>query len=131
MDNDLNTSVALSVLFDLATKANSAKSQNDKVLAGKYTANLKMLMKVLGFVCQKAKISEEELNKRIETIKNSAEFLYDITEQGYALIDKVIEIRAKARSEKNWALADEIRNTFDKIGIVFKDGKDKTVWLEK
>ena len=75
--------------------------------------------------------SEEELNKRIETIKNSAQFLSELKEQGYALIEKVIEIRAKARAEKNWALADEIRQTFDKIGIIFKDGKDKTIWLEK
>jgi len=131
MDNDLNTSVALSVLFDLATKSNSAKAQNDKALAGKYVGTLLLLMKTLGFVCKKARISEDELNSRIETIKDSAQFLSEINEKGYDLIDKVIEIRAKARAEKNWALADEIRQTFDKIGIIFKDGKDKTIWLEK
>lgn len=131
MDNDLNTSVALSVLFDLATKSNSAKAQNDKDLAGKYVGTLKMLMGVLGFTCKKSQMSEEELNNRIETIKAELDFLPDENLSGYALIEKVIEIRANARAEKNWDLADKIRNTFDKIGIVFKDGKDKTIWLEK
>ncbi len=76
-------------------------------------------------------MSEEELNNRIETIKAELDFLPDENLSGYALIEKVIEIRANARAEKNWDLADKIRNTFDKIGIVFKDGKDKTIWLEK
>lgn len=131
MNNDLNTSVALSVLFDLATKSNSAKAQNDKDLAGKYVGTLKMLMGVLGFTCKKSQMNEEELNNRIATIKAELDFLPDENLSGYALIEKVIEIRANARAEKNWDLADKIRNTFDKIGIVFKDGKDKTIWLEK
>ena len=76
-------------------------------------------------------MNEEELNNRIETIKAELDFLPEENLSGYALIEKVIEIRANARAEKNWDLADKIRNTFDKIGIVFKDGKDKTIWLEK
>lgn len=131
MNNDLNTSVALSVLFDLATKSNSAKAQNDKDLAGKYVGTLKMLMGVLGFTCKKSQMNEEKLNNRIATIKAELDFLPEENLSGYALIEKVIEIRANARAEKNWDLADKIRNTFDKIGIVFKDGKDKTIWLEK
>ena len=76
-------------------------------------------------------MNEEELNNRIETIKAELDFLPEENLSGYALIEKVIKIRANARAEKNWDLADKIRNTFDKIGIVFKDGKDKTIWLEK
>lgn len=131
MNNDLNTSVALSVLFNLATKANSAKANNDKVSAGKFVGTLKMLMQVLGFTCKKSQMSEDELNKRVATICSELDFLDDKSLNGYALIDKIIEIRAKARADKNWDLADKIRNTFDKIGIIFKDGKDKTIWLEK
>lgn len=131
MDNDLNTSVALSVLFELATQSNSAKAQNDKILAGKKVGTLKKLMEVLGFTCKKSQMNEEELNNRIETIKAEISEFMEINASGYELIEKVIEIRAKARAEKNWAIADKIRNTFDKIGIIFKDGKDKTIWIEK
>ncbi len=131
MDNDLNTSVALSVLFDLATKSNSAKASNDKALAGKYVGTLKMLMGVLGFTCKKSQMSEDELNNRLLSIADKLDFVEDKSLGGYALIDKIIEIRANARAEKNWDLADKIRNTFDEIGIIFKDGKDKTIWLEK
>ena len=76
-------------------------------------------------------MSEDELNNRLETIKDKLDFVEDKSLSGYALIDKVIEIRANARAAKNWDLADKIRNTFDEIGIIFKDGKDKTIWLEK
>ncbi|MBQ2645008.1 cysteine--tRNA ligase [bacterium] len=131
MNNDLNTSVALSVLFDLSTKANSAKANNDKILAGRYVSELKMLMDVLGFTCKKSQISEEELNKRISTIIDELNFIDDRNTRGYALLDAVIAVRANARKEKNWELADKIRTIFDKIGIIFKDGKDKTIWLEK
>ena len=76
-------------------------------------------------------MSEDELNNRLETIKDKLDFVEDKSLSGYALIAKVIEIRANARAAKNWDLADKIRNTFDEIGIIFKDGKDKTIWLEK
>ena len=76
-------------------------------------------------------MSEEELDKRVATIQSELDFIDVNGLKGYELLDKVIEVRAKARAEKNWDLADKIRNTFDKIGIIFKDGKDKTVWLEK
>ncbi len=131
MDNDLNTSVALSVLFDLVSKANSAKNQNDKISAGKYAGTLKLLMQTLGFTCKKVKISEAELNERIRTIINDLDFLSKDINNNDNLINKIIEIRAKARAEKNWDLADKIRTSMDKAGIVFKDGKDKTIWMEK
>ena len=43
-------------------------------------------------------------------------------------MDELLEIRKKAREEKNWDLADKIRISLDKVGIVVKDSKDGTVW---
>ena len=44
-----------------------------------------------------------------------------------AVISK-IEERKNAKLEKNYALADEIRNRLDEKGIVLLDSKDGTTW---
>ena len=113
MDEDLNTSKALAVLFDLANKAN-------KDVPYAYTLLFK-LASTLGFTFEKAKLSEEELSKKLEEIS---------TELGekYSSMDEIIEKRRIARSEKNWDVADKIRIALDKAGIILKDSKDGTVW---
>ncbi len=113
MDEDLNTSKALAVLFDLANKAN-------KDVSYAYTL-LHKLASTLGFTFEKAKLSDEELKKKLEEIS---------TELGekYSSMDEIIEKRKLARSEKNWEVADKIRIALDKAGIVLKDSKEGTVW---
>ena len=113
MDEDLNTSKALAVLFDLANKAN-------KDVPYAYTLLFK-LASTLGFTFEKAKLSEEELSKKLDEIS---------TELGekYSSMDEIIEKRRIARSEKNWDVADKIRISLDKAGIILKDSKDGTVW---
>ncbi len=113
MDDDLNTSKALAVLFDLTNKAN-------KDVPYAYTLLYK-LATTLGFVFEKATLSEEEL----------AEKLKDISEElgeTYSSMDEIIEKRKVARTEKNWDVADKIRVALDKVGIVLKDSKEGTTW---
>ncbi len=43
-------------------------------------------------------------------------------------IQLLIEIRNQARAEKNWALADKIRDELAAFGIQLKDGKDGTTY---
>ena len=43
-------------------------------------------------------------------------------------MEEIIEIRKNARAEKNWDLADKIRISLDKVGIILKDSKDGTTW---
>ncbi len=113
MDEDLNTSKALAVLFELASKAN-------KDIPYAYTLLFK-LASTLGFTFEKAKLSEEDLNKKLEEI--SAEL-----GEKFSSMEEIIEKRKNARSEKNWDVADKIRIALDKAGIVLKDSKEGTVW---
>ncbi len=116
MDEDLNTSKALAVLFDLANKAN-------KDIPYAYTLLFK-LASTLGFTFEKAKLTEEELNGKLEAISA------DLGEK-YFSMEEIIEKRKLARAEKNWDVADRIRIALDKAGIVLKDSKDGTVWEVK
>lgn len=133
MDNDLNTSKALAVIFESATAANKAVLEKNIDLAKKYAAILLKLTDVLGFNIEKEKMSEEELQNRLYSILEEMDFLTteDKKLKGSELMDKIIEYRNTARKEKNWAVADKVRNLFDKISIVLKDTKEETIWEEK
>lgn len=114
MDDDMNTSKALAVLFDLANKLN--KEQNSK-----YLTLLYKLSSVLGFNFDKIEVSEEELKEKIDFI--SKKLSLSLTS-----MDELLAFRKKAREEKNWDLADKIRIAFDEAGIGLKDSKEGTTW---
>ena len=113
MDDDLNTSKALAVLFDLTNKAN-------KGVDYAYTL-LHELATTLGFTFEKATLSEEELRGKLEDISKELG-------ENFSSMDEIIEKRKAARAEKNWELADKIRIVLDKAGIILKDSKDGTSW---
>src|SRR5574344_1036114 len=113
MDEDLNTSKALAILFDLTTKAN-------KDVPNAFTTLFK-LASVLGFTFGKPELSEDELNKKLEKISLKLEKKYNSMEE-------VIEDRKTARVEKNWDIADKIRIALDEVDIILKDSKEGTTW---
>lgn len=113
MDDDLNTSKALAVLFDLTNKAN-------KGIDYAYTLLYK-LATTLGFTFEKASLSDEELSEKLKNI--SAEL-----GENFASVEEILEKRKTARAEKNWDIADKIRIALDKEGIVLKDSKEGTTW---
>lgn len=113
MDDDLNTSKALAVLFDLTNKAN-------KDVPYAFTLLYK-LATTLGFVFEKATLSEEELAEKLKEISEELG-------ESYSSMEEIIEKRKAARAEKKWDVADKIRVALDKVGIVLKDSKEGTTW---
>ena len=116
MDDDLNTSKAMAVLFDLATRANKDEENAFTVLY--------KLASVLGFSFEKAKLSEEELTAALKTVGGKLG-------KDFASMEELIAYRKEARDAKNWAVADAIRVALDEENIVLKDTKDGTVWEVK
>ncbi|MFA7657800.1 MAG: cysteine--tRNA ligase [Candidatus Gastranaerophilaceae bacterium] len=117
MDDDLNTSKALAVLFDLATKLNKEKNVRNLTLICKLSA-------VLGFNFDKVEISEEELKEKVDFIAKKLGL--DLKN-----MEEILVLRKSAREEKNWDLADKIRVAFDEAGITLKDSKEGTAWEVK
>jgi len=113
MDDDLNTSRALAVLFDLTNKAN-------KDVDYAYTLLYK-LSEVLGLTFTKATVSEEDIKEKLAEINASLG-------KDYTSMEEIIEERKIARQNKDWDLADKIRIALDKTGIVLKDSKEGTTW---
>lgn len=105
MNDDFNTPVALSVLFQLSREINKNSSP---VLV----ATLKYLAGVLGLLQE-----------------NPSEFLQSGFESDdKEVIEQLIAERLQARADKNWARADQIRAELLQQGIELEDGAKGTTW---
>ena len=105
MDDDFNTPVATSVLFDLARLANQ-KEGHERSAA---QAKLIELAKVLGL-----------------PIVESAESKSD-SDAG-PFIELLLELRQKLRAEKQYSIADDIRDRLSDMGIVVEDSAEGSTW---
>jgi len=102
MDNDLNISEALAVIFDFMNQIN--KITISKKEAKEVISSMKKFDKVLGVMDFEAK--------------------HDISED----IEVLIKEREQARKDKDWAKADEIRDELKAKGIELIDSKEGTKW---
>lgn len=116
MDDDLNTSKALAVLFELTNKANKDEK-------GAFTVLYK-LATTLGFTFEKPTLTEEEL-------QNAIKHVCEKLGQEFSSMEEIIACRKEARDNKNWEIADKIRIALDEVNIILKDSKDGTVWEVK
>jgi len=47
------------------------------------------------------------------------------------LMHLIIDMRQDARTRKDWAASDKIRDVLKEVGIVLKDGKEGTAWSKE
>lgn len=128
MNDDLNTSKALAVLFSLSDKIKKSANKDD---AQKYACTLITLGEVLGFDFSRARkeVSDEELRVMLEPLYKIFEIESSLEPR--AALDKIISIRKAARDNKDWAKSDLIRDELDGAGIMLKDSKEGTTWQVK
>ncbi len=112
MDDDFNTPVALSVLFDLAREINRSK-QEDPATAAELARLLIKLGGVLGLLQSSAE----------DFLKHTGE-----NEVDSAYIDDLIARRWQARADKNWALADQLRDELTSLKVVVEDKAEGSIW---
>lgn len=111
MDDDFNTAEAIGVLFDLARDLNIAR-EHEPEQAGQLAKLLLRLAGVLGLLQGNA---DEFLQRGKQDVDA-------------ALIDSLIASRRQAREDKNWALADQIRDQLNAMKVVVEDGTDGSRW---
>lgn len=105
MEDDLNTADAISVIFELVKLSNATiSSQNAKSVIKEAYETIGKLCDVLGIITKQEK---EILDSDIEAL---------------------IEERQNARKEKNFARADEIRDTLAEKGIILEDTREGVKW---
>ena len=115
MNDDLNTSVALSVLFDLVRLTNTlAGSATRETLGAVDDLFTRLGGDVLGVV----------KDEYAETAGGNDEAVGK-------LVGILIEQRAAARKNKDFATADAVRKRLDEVGIVLEDTPQGTQWRWK
>jgi cysteinyl-tRNA synthetase len=109
MSDDFNTATTLATLFEMSSRINDFNSGNvttDKVgktvLENFRYAYVAFMEDVLGLT--------EEAAHNHELITG--------------VINVLIDLRKKARQDRNYALSDKIRDDLKRIGVQLKDGKD-------
>ena len=110
MDDDFNTPIALSVLFDLAHEIQRLR-EKDEQLAASYAALLRYLGSVLGILQ-----TDPDL------------FFQSGTDVDVAKIESLIAARQQARRDKNWAEADRVRDELAQMDIAIEDAAGGTTW---
>ena len=104
MDDDLNTADAISVIFELVKEINTYLAEMNESSKKNALALITELCDVLG-------ISKE----KEDTLLDSD-------------IEELIEKRNNARKERNFALADEIRDSLKEMGIILEDTPQGVKW---
>ena len=105
MDDDFNTADAVSAIFELVKLANStANEESTKAYVELLAGTIAKLSDVLGIITErKAEVLDSE-------------------------VEEMIAARQQARKEKNFALADEIRQKLLDMGIVLEDTREGVKW---
>jgi cysteinyl-tRNA synthetase len=116
MDDDFNTPQAVAVLFDLAREINRLKQAGEQQQVAELTDTLKGLGAVLGILQQSP---EDFLQGSKEQRQLSLEQIEDLIHQ-----------RQQARQNKDWALADQLRDQLEAAGIILEDGSQGTSWRQ-
>ena len=116
MDDDFNTAIAIGTVFEMVKEINrfidlTQKSKEGlQVLRNSVEFIKQIVIDVLGI--------KLNLEMKVEGLSNE-------------LVELILDLRMNAKKDRNFALADDIRNRLSNLGIEIKDGKDKTAWTLK
>jgi cysteinyl-tRNA synthetase len=113
LNDDFNTPIALSILFEIAKQINIERATN----LAKANALAKQLIKLGNFIG----ILEY----------NAEEYLKQGSELSEAEIYNKILQRESARNSKDFAMSDQIRDELLALGIILEDSVNGTTWRRK
>jgi len=110
MNDDFNAPILIANLFEAVKKINLIHDAKEQISP---TDKNLLLTEMGGFVFDVLgiKFEDESGDERLGPV-----------------MDLVLELRQKARSEKDWPTSDLIRDGLKKAGIEVKDGKDSSSW---
>ena len=115
MDNDFNTPQALAALFDFSKVVNTLINSEEPVFRGTLNA-IDETYRILG---------GDILGIIPDDVAGTSGASSRLDDE---LMRILIDLRAAARKNKDWATSDAIRDQLAAIGVVLEDRPDGTVW---
>jgi cysteinyl-tRNA synthetase len=114
MNDDLQTQIAISILFEACHVVNSLLDHKATICAD-CLKELKETMQLFAF--------------DILGLRNDKGADNSAREEAYGkVVDMVLSLRAKAKADKDWATSDRIRDELAAAGFEVKDTKDGVTW---
>ena len=117
MNDDLNSPIVISHLFDAARAINSVKDGKGSISA----EDLKELQEVFHLFVFDILGMQDTATAAASGQDNSREAFSKA-------VDLLLSIRQQAKANKDWATSDKIRNELTAIGFTIKDTKDGAEW---
>ncbi len=125
MDDDFNTALALGQIFEAVRGLNRILKHASTKPSALYKPGLEESCRQIMEASQVLGILTEEPGDYLEKRNKQALAASGLTEEE---LDRLIEKRNMARKEKDWQLADHIRDELFEKGITLKDTPQGTVW---
>jgi len=116
MDDDFNTALASGVLHEIATKINKTINDSGFILTGDVYKQLNKVNDIFNELINILGLKLDGYNSGIKSEKFNE------------LVNYVLKLREEARSNKNWELADKIRDDLLDMGIEVNDTPRGTEW---
>jgi cysteinyl-tRNA synthetase len=133
MDDDFNTPKAFAALFEFINSSNKIVEENLIKNQAIYTYALNKLQTV-GNVLTLFQNNDNTIDESIKNKISNVVEKYHISLKSDDIdrnLTSLIELRKKAREQKNWKLADQIRNDIQEIGFEIQDTENGTVWRKR
>ncbi|RZS41150.1 cysteinyl-tRNA synthetase [Herbihabitans rhizosphaerae] len=119
MDDDLGTPKALATVHNAVREGNAALDSSDDAAALGAAASVRAMTGVLGLDPLSDKWSDSS------TVDNAPRQALS------TLVDELLEERQRARAERDFALADTVRDRLTSAGIAVEDTPDGPLWTLK
>ena len=111
MNDDLNTPIVISVLFDWVKVINQLHDGQQTINSTDLDALKSLVNKIVFDVLG---LKDEKVDKSNDLVS--------------PLVEMLIEVRSEAKANKDWATSDLIRDRLAAIGVQVKDRKDGCDW---
>ena len=111
MNDDFNTPIVISHFFDMGRIINTV-NDHKATLTQADIDELKSVFDTFLF---------EVLGLKDEATGNNTQLLD-------GLMQMILDVRAQAKANKDWATSDKIRDSLSALGVSVKDGKDGATW---
>ncbi len=126
MDDDFNAPRALGAVFDLVNDVNAELAdktiaQADAEVVREVRETIVTLMGVFGIDIDALATGEGEQAYPVEVVALSAELAGFEGEDAFDAVEALLDARATARANKDWAVADAVRDGLVGLGFVIED----------
>ena len=131
MDDDFNTPEAVAVMFEFVNKTNKYLESNPELcrsIAKDALDTFILLGRILTLFQEGKKDDDGFMIKALNDILCKYDSNIGVLKNVDELMDQLLLLRKKARDEKKWDVADNIRDDISCLGFEIQDTSDGTVW---